>query len=71
MKRRELYTCEICNTDYASAKDAEECEKSHLPTKGKGFKVEGVYRPFRVCKDGVPVKLWVTFPDGRKILYRR
>lgn len=71
MKEKKLYTCEICHTDYADPKDAERCERFHKPTKGKGFKVDGVYRPITVCGDGAPVKLWVTFPDGSKIMYRR
>ena len=71
MKEKKLYTCEICHTDYANPKEAEACEGSHKLTRGKGFKIEGVYQPRKMCPAGVPVKLWVTFPDGSRILYRR
>ena len=29
MKKKELYTCEICGTDYADKANAMACEKAH------------------------------------------
>lgn len=30
MKEKKLYTCEICNTDYADKEKAKQCEKGHI-----------------------------------------
>lgn len=30
MTKKELYTCDVCHTDYANKEDAKKCEKEHL-----------------------------------------
>lgn len=30
MTKKELYTCDICHTDYCNKEDALQCEKDHL-----------------------------------------
>lgn len=34
MITKTLYICEICNTEYGTREEAEECEKSHLQVNG-------------------------------------
>lgn len=40
MKEKHTYVCEGCNTEYADAEMAKECEKSHIqPKKSKPIKM--------------------------------
>lgn len=57
MKEKRLYTCEICNTDYAQKEDALKCEKEHC---GK-FEV----KDFRINPhQKYPHKVELKFSDG-------
>ena len=68
MKEITLYKCELCNTQYASKKMAEECEKAHK----KVNKVIAIkYRPYTSSKDGFPDWLTVEFDNGHSTRYIR
>ena len=59
MKEKKLYTCEICNKDYADKEKAIECEKTHklLET----ATIVGEYNPITVNAQGLPQKIRVKF----------
>ena len=69
MKELKLYQCEICGTQYKSKVDCKNCESSHIkPVKVSGAK----WNAKNVgCTDGYPVKVTVTFEDGKTADYRR
>ena len=64
MTKKELYTCDICHTDYANKADATDCEKGHC-----GCVEITDYRINAHAK--YPHKLEVKFSDGTKHLYRQ
>ena len=71
MKEKKLYTCEICNTDYADKKKAEQCEKEHKLLE-KATLIIGQYKPISVYPNGEPYKIRVKFPGTDKFIeYRR
>ena len=58
MREKRLYTCDICNTDYADKQKAMECEKNHkLLEKAT---IVGEYKSIRHFK-------WRTLQDQSKI----
>lgn len=64
MKEKRLYTCEICNTDYANKADAQNCEKEHCKTT--------VMKDFRYnAHSKYPHKIEVKFTDGTTHWYRQ
>ncbi len=68
MKELKLYQCEICGTQYAEKKKCQDCEKSHVKPKSiSGTK----YNAMNVGGDGLPVKITVTFENGKTAQYRR
>lgn len=70
MKEKKLYTCEICNTDYADKEMAKDCEKSHklLET----ATIVGEYHPLSMNKQGVPHKIRVKFKGSNEVfVYKR
>mgnify|MGYP001051003184 CR=1 FL=1 len=64
MTKKELYTCDICHTDYANKADAIDCEKGHC-----GCVEITDYRINAHAK--YPHKLEVKFSDGTKHWYRQ
>lgn len=62
MKEKKLYTCEICNTDYADKEAAEKCEKNHKLL-GKAT-IIGEYKGMGMYPNGNPYKIKVKFPDS-------
>ena len=64
MTKKELYTCDICHTDYANKADAIDCEKGHC-----GCVEITDYRINTHAK--YPHKLEVKFSDGTKHWYRQ
>lgn len=71
MKEKKLYTCEICNTDYADKEKAKQCEKGHKMLE-KATLVTGVYKPISTLPSGEPYKIRVKFPGADKFIeYRR
>jgi hypothetical protein len=70
MKEKKLYTCEICNTDYADKEKAKQCEKEHkLLEKAT---IIGEYKPISMFPNGEPFKIQVKFPGTDKFIeYRR
>lgn len=64
MTKKELYTCDICHTDYANKADAIDCEKGHC-----GCVEITDYRINVHAK--YPHKLEVKFSDGTKHWYRQ
>lgn len=62
MKEKKLYTCEICNTDYADKEAAEKCEKNHkLLAKAT---IIGEYKGMSMHPNGKPYKIKVKFPNS-------
>lgn len=57
MKEKTLYTCEICNTDYANKEDAQKCEKEHI-------KCERIADTRIQAHQKYPHKIKVCFADG-------
>lgn len=70
MREKKLYTCEICNTDYAEKTDAVKCEKNHqLLEKAT---IVGEYKPITIFPNGEPHKIRVKFPNSKDwIEYKR
>lgn len=70
MREKKLYTCEICNTDYADKEKAERCEKGHkLLEKAT---IIGEYKSNSMIPNGEPYKIRVKFPGTDKFIeYRR
>lgn len=63
MTKKELFTCDICRTDYANKADAMKCEKDHT--------VSTVIKDFRYhAHEKYPHKIEVKFTDGHTIWYR-
>ena len=70
MIKKTLYTCQICNTDYADKEKAIACEKSHKTLEGATF--AGEYKPKGMIGDGHPVKIRVKFKGSDKwVVYKR
>lgn len=70
MIEKTLYTCQICNTDYADKEKAIACEKSHKTLKGAEF--VGEYKPKGMVGDGLPIKIRVKFKGSDKwVVYKR
>ena len=68
MKKLEFYQCEICGTQYNSENKASECEKRHITN----FKITNmVFKPISMEASGLPIKIELTAPNGKKIIYRR
>ena len=64
MTKKELYTCDICHTDYANKADAQKCEKEHIGTCGMP--------EIRIhAHEKYPHKILVSFMDGTKHWYRQ
>lgn len=64
MTKKELYTCDICHTDYANKADAQKCEEEHC----KCLDVTD----FRILAyQKYPLKIEVKFSDGTKRWYRQ
>ena len=64
MTKKELYTCDICHTDYREKADALKCEKEHL----KCVKItDARYN----AHFNLPCKIEVEFSHGTKHWYRQ
>lgn len=70
MKERRLYTCNICNTDYANKQRAIECENNHkLLEKAT---IVGQYKSIGQLPNGEPYRIRVKFPGTNDwIEYKR
>ena len=64
MTKKQLYTCDICHTDYANKEDAIKCEEELC-----GVVQVTDYRIHAHCK--YPHKLEIKFSDGTKHWYRQ
>ena len=67
MKKRVLYTCEVCHTDYADKESAKECEKSHAQNL---IIAECRFHPVSVC-GRFPVTITVRADNGEERVYKR
>lgn len=63
MTKKELYTCDICHTDYASKEDAIKCEKEHSAVCGVTDIRINAHAQY-------PHKIEVAFKDGKKLWFR-
>jgi len=71
MKEKKLYTCEICNTDYADKEKAKQCEKGHKLLENATL-ITGEDKPVTMIPDGAPYKIRVKFPGTDKFVeYKR
>lgn len=63
MTKKELYTCDICHTDYAKKEDADKCEKEHCCCV--------VINDYRINAHAkYPHKIEVELSDGTRHWYR-
>jgi len=60
MKKKELFTCEYCNTDYADKERAQQCEKNH---KNEIEDLICIFKPYKSVEDGAPVKIRIKFKN--------
>lgn len=68
MKAVQKYQCEVCHTEYASDKAAQDCENSHkIP-----LAIVRV-RHLAMAQNGTgyPVSVTVRMSDGKDITYKR
>ena len=70
MIEKTLYTCQVCNTDYANKEKAIECEKNHKVL--ETATIVGEYVSKNSMGDGCPVKIKVKFKGCDKwVVYKR
>lgn len=68
MKKKMLYTCEKCHTDYKNQKDAETCEINH----SKKLKiVTQRFLPYSKDESGFPISIEIENEDGKRVRYKR
>jgi hypothetical protein len=65
MKKKELFTCEYCHTDYADKERAQQCEKNH---KKDTEECIAVYKPYKSIEDGAPVKIIIKYKGVDKYI---
>ena len=63
MIKRVTYECELCNTHYNTAEEAETCEALHIPLVMDDIKAQ--YRQ----NDEYPYRLIVGFESGKRIVF--
>lgn len=68
MKEKQLWTCELCNTDYNSKRKAQECEENH---KTKFVRIDFKHKPINILPDGFPNRIILEDKDGKRIEYKR
>ena len=66
LKKSTIYTCEGCGVDYATAEEAEECEKSHIKPV-KIVKADYAYTIFASLN--TPVSVTIEFENGTEREY--
>ena len=70
MIKKTLYTCQVCNTDYADKEKAIECEKNHKVL--ETATIVGEYKSKNSMGDGCPAKIKVKFKGSDKwVVYKR
>lgn len=67
MKKKTLYTCEYCHTDYVDMVKCEECEAAH---KKKLKIVSKRYVTHKNMATGFPTTITVEAEDGSTQVYR-
>ena len=72
MTERKLYRCDICGTEYANPKDAQQCEAYHIfPAKGVK-QIKSFFKSMNQTScDEYPYKVVITMNDGKQIQYTR
>ena len=68
MKEKKLYICKKCKTAYASDKDAQICEDSHVPAKRVR---DQKYVAIANDRTGYPTYVSLVMQDGNIVRYRR
>lgn len=63
MTKKQLFTCDICHTDFNDKEKAIECEKGHSIPNIK----ECYFRPHQTQPDRITMK----FVDGSEVIYTR
>jgi hypothetical protein len=64
MTKKELYTCDICHTDYCNKETALQCEKDH-------FKCVKITDARYIAHFKLPHKIEVEFSDGTRRWYKQ
>ena len=67
MKKKILYTCDVCHADYADEERANACENSHAKNL---VIVDCRYNSLSAC-NRFPAYIVVKADDGKKRVYRR
>lgn len=66
LRKSTIYICEGCGVDYATAEEAEECEKSHI----KPVKIVKANYEYRFSEmPNTPVSVTVKFENGMEREY--
>ena len=68
MKEIKHYICEFCHTEYASADEAQKCEKSHKAPKEI---IDTDYKSMNDDLYGYPITILIQMSDGARVLYRQ
>lgn len=68
MKEKQLWTCELCNTDYNLKEKAKACEDNH---KRNFVSIDFKYKPINTLPDGFPNRIILEDKDGKRIEYKR
>jgi len=68
LKEKKLWTCECCQTDYASKQKAEECESNH---KKKLKVIHKRYLSIGQDRSGLPISITLEAEDGTTQIYRK
>lgn len=68
MKEKKLWTCECCQTDYASKMDAERCEANH---KKKLKIIHKRFLPLKNDRSGLPISITIETEDGTVQIYKK
>lgn len=70
LRKSTIYICEGCGVDYATAVEAEECEKSHIKPV-KIVKAEYGYSTERNIFRHIPVAVRIEMANGMEVTYYR
>lgn len=68
MKEIKHYICEICGTEYADKKDAQDCEKGHCAPKEI---VKAKFLPIGQNHKGYPESVDILMDNGEILTFKR
>ena len=68
MKEIKYYMCGYCHTEYASADEAQKCEKSHKQPKEI---IDAGYKSMNADLYGYPETILIQMSDGAKVAFKQ